>query len=314
MTKPKTIPDLERRVLAAVGRLCPAKGRIGLGVSGGLDSMVLAEALRRSGLQPLCLHVNHGWRGKQSDGDAQFVENWCRKQQFPFVCKTLTAKVPRTEAAAREARWQFFFAMLKKRRITVLLLAHHADDLVETFLLQLLRGAGPDGLAGLQESREMDGVKVLRPLLAFSKKELQSLAKHWRLAWREDASNRSDDYFRNRVRRQLLPYLQKLSGRDPLTVIRRTAQIIADENAFWERELPRVWGSRLALKIFAGKAVAWKRRALRSWLVSQGVTNADFEQIEAVRGLLEREKPSRVNLSGDRFCCRRAGYLLIEGR
>jgi len=314
MVKPKAILDLEWRVLAAVARLCPPRGGLGLGVSGGLDSMVLAEALRRLGKEPLCLHVNHGWRGRQSDGDGKFVEGWCRKQRFPFVAKVLTTGVPRTEAAAREARWRFFTATLKKRKIRTLLLAHHADDLVETFLLQLLRGAGPDGLAGLQECRELDGIRVLRPLLAFGKKELQSLARHWQLAWREDASNQSDDYFRNRVRRRLLPYLQKLSGRDPLAVIRRTAQIIADENGFWEKELPKVWGSRLALRMFAGKSVAWKRRALRSWLVSQGVTNADFEQIEAVRGLLGRGNPSRVNLSGDRFCARRAGYLLVEGR
>jgi tRNA(Ile)-lysidine synthase len=306
------IAGLERRVLAAVEGICPVRGRLALAVSGGLDSMLLAAALRRLGKSPLCLHVNHGWRGKQSDGDEKFVARWCKRQGLDFVARTLTAKVPRTEAAARDARRCFFSVTLKRRKIRTLLLAHHADDLVETFFLQLLRGAGPDGLASLPERRILDGIAVLRPLLAFSKAELKKLAEHWRLQWREDASNQSDDYFRNRVRRQLLPCLKKISGRDPLTVTRRTAQIIADENAFWEQELPKIWGVHLAARIFSGKALAWKRRALRSWLTSQGVTNADFEQIEAVRGLLEREKPSRVNLSGDRFCIRRAGYLSIE--
>ena len=307
MARRDKILDLERRVLAAVEKLCPAA----LAVSGGLDSMVLAEALRRLGRTTLCLHVNHGWRGKESDGDEEFVRRWCAAHGFDFAVRTLTAKTPRTEAAARAARWQFFTATLKRRKIKTLLLAHQANDLVETFFLQLLRGAGPDGLAGLQERREMDGITVLRPLLAFSRAELKVLAGHWKVIWREDASNQADDYFRNRVRRRLLPYLKKLSGRDPLTVIHRTARIIADENAFWERELPQVWPARLAVRSLAGKTVAWRRRALRAWLTAQGIANADFEQIEAVRGLLENEKPSRVNLSGGRHCRRRAGFLFV---
>ncbi|MDR2463418.1 MAG: tRNA lysidine(34) synthetase TilS [Verrucomicrobiales bacterium] len=300
---------LERRVLAAVGELCPP--RLAVAVSGGVDSMALAAALWRLGKKPLVLHVNHGWRGRQSDGDEKWVRDWCADHGLPFAFAKLAAGIPRTEAAARAARREFFAAELRRRKIKALMLAHHADDLVETFFLQLLRGAGPDGLASLTVRRRMGGIEILRPLLAFSKGELKKLARYWRLAWREDATNVSDNYFRNRVRRRLLPYLKKLGGRDPLTVIRRAAQIMADENVFWEGELPRVWPARLAAGFFSGKAVAWQRRALRAWLLAQGVTNAGFEQIEAVRGLLEKAGPSRVNLSQDRHCQRRAGFLSL---
>lgn len=312
MMRRDEILGLERRVLAAVDQLCPS--RLAVAVSGGVDSLALAEALRRLGRKPLVLHVNHGWRGRQSNRDEQFARDWCAGHGLPFASTTLTVTTPRTEAAARVARWRFFTAELRRRKIKTLMLAHHADDLVETFFLQLLRGAGPDGLASLTMQRHMDGIELLRPLLAFGKGELKKLARHWRLAWREDTTNVSDDYFRNRVRRRLLPYLKKLGGRDPLTVVRRTAQIIADENVFWEQELPKVWGRRLAVGFFAGKAVAWRRRALRAWLAAQGVADADFAQIEAVRGLLEQAHPSRVNLSRDRHCQRRAGFLFVDSR
>ncbi|MDR1146692.1 MAG: tRNA lysidine(34) synthetase TilS [Verrucomicrobiales bacterium] len=311
MVKGHNIADLERRALAAVARACPPTVPAAVAVSGGVDSLTLAEALRRLGRAPLCLHVNHGWRGRASDGDEQFVRAWCRARGLALTVKRLPARTPRTEAAARAARLTFFRQALRRRKLRSLLLAHHADDLVETFFLQLLRGAGPAGLAALTVRRELDGVEMVRPLLAFTKRELERLARHWRLTWREDATNGSEDYLRNRVRRRLLPYLRKLSGRDPLPVVRRAAQILADENVHWQRELPSVWPAALTVRLCAGHSVAWQRRALRAWLASRGVTDADFAQIEAVRGLLTDPKPSRVNLSRDRHCQRRAGRLFI---
>ena len=94
--------------------------------------------------------------------------------------------------------------------------------------------------------------------------------------------------------------------------IRRTAQIIADENEFWEQSLPPAWPVRLPVRQLTGNSAAWQRRAIRAWLTARGITGADFTQIEAVRNLVNNDRPARVNLSGDRRCRRRSGLIFLE--
>ncbi|MDD5262981.1 MAG: tRNA lysidine(34) synthetase TilS [Methylacidiphilales bacterium] len=302
----------EKKLLDAVASVCSKAPDLALGLSGGLDSILLAESLLRLGLAPLCLHVNHGWRGRQSDADERWVRRWCREHGLKLLVKRLGRKVPRSEGEARKARWDFFNRAASRHGFRNLCLAHHADDQVETFFLQLLRGAGPEGLAGLREKRRIGSLTVLRPLLCFSKNELLRLARKWKLKWREDDSNKSPDYFRNRVRRRLLPYLKKLSGRDPAVLILRTVNVLAEENAYWEKMLPDKWPEKLSVREWKTRPPAWQRRAMRAWLASRGVGDADFDQIEAVVRLLNREKPSKVNLSRNRFCRRRRGVLFVE--
>jgi len=304
---------LQKRLMAVCRHLCPAEGGLALGLSGGMDSLLLAELLCRAGIRPLLLHFNHGWRGRESDRDEAWVKAWAGRHGLKLKTGRAGARVKKSEGAAREARWNFFRKSLAAAKIKHLLLAHHGDDLVETFWLQLLRGAGPEGLAGLEELRVIQGITVLRPLLGCRRAELKKLARYWKLDWREDASNQSPDYFRNRVRKRLLPYLTKLSGRDAGELTLRTARILAEENLFFEELLPRVWPEQLPLREWRDLSVALQRRGLRAWLQSRGVDNADFAQIEAVRGLLTREQPARVNLSRGRHCRRRAGVLFVEG-
>jgi len=286
--------------------------KIGLALSGGLDSMVLAEGLHRLGLAFVVLHVDHGWREMESAADAAWVKAWCRERKIPFFGKKLRAGSARTEAAGREARRSFYEHVAERNGLGEIWLAHHADDLVETFLLQLLRGAGPEGLASMPERRKMGKVEWVRPLLTFRKAELKSLARNWKLSWREDASNRSEDYLRNRIRHRLLPTLQKMTGRDPSPVLARCARILSDENVYWEELLPEVWPENLACAGLKKASVALQRRAIRSWLLSRKVKDLSFEDIEAVRGLLLRDKPAKVNLSKGKYCRRRSGVLFIE--
>ena len=303
---------LEKKLLQEVERLCRSIDNPALGFSGGMDSVVLAEALLRLGRKPYCLHVNHRWRGEESEADERWVREWCRERKLKLAVRRPGRGIPRTEGAARTERMDFFRKTAEKHGIGAVFLAHHGDDHVETFFLQLLRGAGPEGLAGLHERRVIGGLTFLRPLLGFTKEELRCLARAWKLEWREDASNASPEYFRNRVRHRLLPYLKKLGGRDMSPLIARTARVLADENAYWDSILPESWPEKLPLKLLRGKAVAWQRRAVRAWLAGCGVTDAGFEQIEQVRLMLEQEKPSKINLSRDRCCRRRGGVLFVE--
>jgi tRNA(Ile)-lysidine synthase len=288
----------------------PAGMRWGVGLSGGMDSIVLAEAMRRCDLEVVALHLDHAWR-KDSREDASWVRLWCRERKLPCRVRRLR-RPPANEAEARSARMDFFRQYSHKEQLAGIWLAQHADDLVETFFLQLMRGAGPEGLASLHPDREVDGLRLLRALLPFEKKELKKLARHWKLEWREDGSNQSDRHRRNRVRHRLIPTLRKWMDRDPMPLIYRTATILASENEYWESILPARYPSKVPVQLLESQPVAYQRRYLRAWLKSQGVGNASFEQIEGVRELLSGGRPARANLSGKRYVRRTRARLYIE--
>ncbi|MFQ3670681.1 MAG: tRNA lysidine(34) synthetase TilS [Verrucomicrobiia bacterium] len=311
---PGTASVLAVRLLQAVKRCREANADvegIAVAVSGGLDSMVLAEALHRTGVRFTVLHFNHRWRGASSRQDLLWVKRWAEARGLPFVSGRSARPGVVGENEARESRWRFFYDGCKEAGCGQLWLAQHADDLVETFLLQLMRGAGPEGMASLRAVRVKHGVRVVRPLLEFSKGELKQIAKGWGLEWREDPTNEWMTQFRNRVRLKLVPFMEEIAGRPVREPIWRAARVLADENEYWEELLPASWPEKVScgLKL---KPVAHQRRYLRGWLKAQGVPGVGFELIESVRSLLTDLHKSKVNLPGDRHCRRRAGYLFIE--
>ena len=180
-------------------------------VSGGVDSMVLLRALAATGRKPVVLHFDHGWR-TESAADAKWVHDAARRYGLKFVAGKMrpSAKGAR-EADARAARYAFFARVARKLKTPDLVLAHHADDQVETFLLQLLRGSGAAG-RGMDAVTQRDGLVLHRPWLGLWKKEIIAYARKHKLAWREDATNADTRHRRNRIRRQLLPYLRRLFG------------------------------------------------------------------------------------------------------
>jgi tRNA(Ile)-lysidine synthase len=303
---------LERRLLSRVAQLAPIPVPRALGLSGGRDSVVLAEAMRRVGVTFEAWHFNHGWRGEASDADADWVRAWCRERGIP--CRTGRARgvVRKTEGEARRVRWAFFDRRARAGAVEELWLAHHADDRAETLLLQLMRGAGPGGLSGPRLRRQRGGWVVLRPLVGFRRAELARLARGWKLTWREDASNEDLAYRRNALRARGLPALSRWSGRDVVPLLARTAEILEDEEDYWAQILPSLWPERLGTRDLARRPVAWQRRVLRAWLTARGILDADFEQIESVRRMLTSPAPARVNLSRGRSCRRRAQHFFIE--
>lgn len=283
-----------------------------VGLSGGVDSLLLAETLKRLEIPFYALHFNHRWRGTKSDADAAWVAQWCHLNEVPLISGKSRSGGPTSEGKAREARWSFYLRQAQKLSLHELWLGHHADDLVETFLMQLLRGAGPDGLTSLKFASSRASLRILRPLLCHPKSDILALANDWNLTWREDSSNESLEFFRNRVRKQLIPYLTKIAGRDPAPLIARTAAIMADENAWWETLLPDRWPKRASCFELAAQPVAFQRRYLKGWLREQGVTNATFQQIEEIRSLLQGNQPAKINLSSGRHCRRTRNLLYIE--
>ncbi|PQJ33063.1 tRNA lysidine(34) synthetase TilS [Nonlabens arenilitoris] len=183
--------------------------RILIAISGGLDSVVLTQLLFDTGYSIALAHCNFNLRSSESDQDEQFVRQLadslkidCHVAQFDTLDYASKRGIS-TQMAARELRYDFFDVLCKDHNYHYLLTAHHLDDQMETFFINLNRGAGLKGLQGIPQ---MNG-RVIRPLLPFSREQIKNYAIDTQLAWREDSSNSSNKYQRNQLRNQILPLL-----------------------------------------------------------------------------------------------------------
>jgi tRNA(Ile)-lysidine synthase len=308
----------------------PPDSRYLIGVSGGRDSIVLLHRLLDLGYCKLTVcHLNHQLRGRSSQADSRFVEKlvatWNKKSvgqvDFEPASAHVRALAKRNktsiEAAAREARYSFFAEVAKRRRCHTVFLAHHADDLVETFLINLFRGAGATGLAAMREvsTRRIEDVDltIVRPLLSVWRDEIDIYVRERRLKFREDVSNKNLAPLRNRIRRRIIPYLEKTLGRSIRQNIWRTAVIAAEEENWIESQLPNAMGIDLSVKELRKWPLAFQRRQILKWLRTQNVSEIGFELIERVRSLLDPgSRTAKTNLPQNRHARRRAGRLFLE--
>lgn len=184
-----------------------------LAVSGGLDSMVLTDLCIKSGLNIALAHCNFKLRGAESDGDEDFIKKFAQTHNLAvFTTHFETEKVAAThkqsiQMAARQLRYEWFETLKNQNGFEYILTAHHADDNLETALINLSRGTGLEGLTGIPE---LNGA-IVRPLLEFSRENIQDFAIHSKLLCREDSSNKSTTYVRNNLRHTIIPLLKDLN-------------------------------------------------------------------------------------------------------
>ena len=185
-----------------------------LAVSGGIDSVVLCELSRQAGLNFSIAHGNFGLRGEESERDERFVRNLAAHYGVEiFVMKFETATYAQAEKlsiqeAARDLRYNWFEQLRKEKKMAAILLAHHADDNMETLLMHFFRGTGLQGLTAIPESNIAK--KLFRPLLHFRRKEIEAFARQEGLSWVEDSSNASLKYARNNLRHEILPAVKNI--------------------------------------------------------------------------------------------------------
>ena len=301
----------------------PANRRYLVGVSGGRDSIALLHWLKASGYDNIIVcHLNHQLRGRSSKADARFVAKLAAEYSLAIEIGSMNVgaaaerKKISIETAAREARYSFFAKVAEHKRRRTIFLGHHADDLVETFLLNLFRGAGASGLIGMREVMmrpiEHNNLVVVRPFLHVWRRDIDKYVRENRLDFREDASNKDLTPLRNRVRHRVIPYLEKTIGRNIRQNIWKTATILAEEDNFFETLLPEKLAT-LAVKPLREMSVALQRRMLHRWLRAANVSNIGFDLIERVRQLLDSAgRLAKTNLPQDRHVRRRAGKIFIE--
>src|SRR5438270_904064 len=279
-----------------------------VGVSGGRDSVALLHSLVERGYEQLIVcHLNHQLRGRSSDADARFVKKLAAKCDVDLEMgstnvRALAAKHKMSiEVAAREARYKFFAQVARQRRTQTIFLAHHADDLIETFLINLFRGAGASGLSAIREisNRRIEDVDltIVRPFLGRWRDEIDRYVRKHGLKFREDASNKNLAPLRNRLRRRIIPHLEKPLGLNMRQSIWRAAVIAAEEENWIEGELANSTNVDLAAGASSAKAalsvaklndlpVALQRREILKWLRARRITNVGFDVVESVRSLL----------------------------
>ena len=234
--------------LLASGRI-PSGCRVLVAVSGGADSVALLLLLQAVsgplGLHLEVAHLDHGLRPESAD-DAQFVQQLCEARHFSLVVerrdvgKLASACKGNLEEVARQERRQFLESTSQRLGCTRIALGHHREDQAETVLLRLLRGAGPAGLAGMHIPSE----PFVRPLLDFSRAELQAFLSEQGIAWREDITNRDLQFSRNRVRHELLPMLQSFNPQ----IVQRLddlSRLLADDESYWTELLAELLAEHL---------------------------------------------------------------------
>ncbi|MFV8343555.1 tRNA lysidine(34) synthetase TilS [Flavobacterium sp. XS2P39] len=184
-----------------------------LATSGGIDSMVMVHLFQQLEYKIGIAHCNFQLRGIESFGDQNFVQEYATSNDITFFFTQFDTKAfaedykLSTQVAARELRYNWFYELLETEKFDYVLTAHHADDNLETFLINLSRGTGLEGLTGIPEQNQ----KIIRPFLVFSRQEIEAYAKENTVQWREDSSNVSDKYLRNKIRHDLVPMLKELN-------------------------------------------------------------------------------------------------------
>tara|TARA_B100001175_G_scaffold311279_1_gene315488 strand:- start:306 stop:1595 length:1290 start_codon:yes stop_codon:yes gene_type:complete len=219
-----------------------------IAVSGGRDSIVLLMLLHNLKVPIEVAHCNYQLRGEESEADEKFVKGLCEKLKIPFCTKKFeTVDAAKKEGVsiqmkARDLRYSWFHQLVTERKLTKIATAHHLDDQLETILINLTRGTGLKGLRGMKVNRD----NIIRPLLCVSRDEINDFIYENHIPFREDCSNASGKYFRNKIRHQVIPILKEINPSLFQAINNSTKRLKAVEDN-WEEQY-KIWKDALKKK------------------------------------------------------------------
>jgi tRNA(Ile)-lysidine synthase len=308
-------------------RLFSPGDRILLAVSGGADSVAMLQLLheiaRHFQIQLAVAHFNHHLRGRESEEDEEFVKRLAESRQLDFfrgedAAGTLARSVGNLEERAREQRYAFLSMAAQQTQAQKIALGHTLDDQAETFLMRFLRGSGSTGLSGIPFAR--DGIWI-RPLLEINRQEILEFLQARNLNWREDSSNNSGAFLRNRIRHHLLPLLEQEYNPRVRTILAQTADILRDESEALKKMAAEYVGQksvqeqRLELPVEEMNAfpTGMQSQILREALLQYGprATYPPAHHIRAILELLAPGKGRKKFQTEDWLVTRKGRFLVI---
>ena len=303
-------------------KIYPKESRYLVGISGGVDSRVVLQVLLDSGFTNLAVcHLDHRLRGLASAEENRFIRQLAGRLKLALFEEQVDRWPPKLslETAARQARHRFFARAANQFGANHVFLGHHADDQVETFLLNILRGTGSIGRAAMRsETRvSVDGTELifLRPLLRIWKTEIREFARKRRLRFFEDATNAENKFTRNRIRNLLIPEIERTLGRPFKPNLLHLSDIATEESDLLRQLTPDWWEqAELSVNDLKKVSVALQRRVIHQWLNRWEISDIGFEEVDRVRSMLVQQKIAKVNLPAGKCCRRRAGKLFIESQ
>jgi tRNA(Ile)-lysidine synthase len=293
-----------QQAVAAITRynMFARTARVGVAVSGGADSLcllhVLSELAPQWELALTVLHLNHGLRGQESRGDAEFVREQAQRLGWPVIVHEVELPADgNLEQAARAARLEFFHSAMQSARLDCVATGHTRSDQAETVLFRFLRGSGTAGLAGIRPATRD---RVVRPLIEVSRGEVEQYLRSRNIAWRDDSTNATLQFARNRIRHQLMPQLEREWNPAIRETLAQTAEWARAEEAYWETEIDRLAAERLTTErlttdgfvfskapALSGLPLAVARRLVRRaiQLAKGDLRGIDFGHVEAILAL-----------------------------
>lgn len=281
----------------AIDALESSCGQIGIGCSGGADSLFLLLLIweRFPGLRErmVVLHFNHDLRGEESEGDEVFVRNMAESLGLGFQSRRASERRERiSEEILRNQRLAFF----RKSGCAVILQGHHGDDVLETLLMRICRGSGTEGLAAPRPvHRHRDGITFIRPLLNLERMEIRESLEVAQINWREDHSNAGRDFFRNRIRHDVIPGLKSESGHNPVSGALRSRTLLEEDTealeVISESICPRITLEPIDMSVFFSQPRAILRRIAQRWLSGQNGVNLSASAFDRLIDHIEGGEP-----------------------
>ncbi|ALM47639.1 potassium ABC transporter ATPase [Flavobacterium psychrophilum] len=254
-----------------------------IAVSGGIDSVVLVHLLKQLDYDITIAHCNFNLRGSESDGDEAFIRNYASENGIKILVTSFKTKSfakdnkLSIQVAARQLRYVWFDQLLEEYSLDYLLTAHHLDDNIETFLINFTRGTGVEGLTGIPQQND----RIVRPLLPFTRNQIEFYAKKNNIQWREDSSNASGKYLRNKLRHDIVPKLKSLnpaftdSFQQTLQNLQQTASLAHDAAILVYQQVVSEKEGQKHISIEQLKRLPNYKAYLYQWLTSFGFTAWD---------------------------------------
>ncbi len=322
------IPPVVKKVYNALKLHIPRGSSLVLAVSGGADSMALADGVAQlfseGYCQPYVLHVEHGLRGDEALADAELVRKFCEIKDLPFTCVHVDVNAYAnlhklsTEEAARKLRYAALEEQAQTLQADFIVTAHHSDDQAETVLLKLLRGAGTEGLSGMQ----VRSGKILRPFLHLTREHLERYCALQNITYCYDSTNDDLHYTRNKIRQELLPYLEQNYNPAIKKALVQCAEILQEDDACLNQMAQEKFqalanctsvGIILDVRKWQDTSAALRKRILRHAYFLAGGKELGYRHTEALDTLCLRKTSGKyLQLPQKMIASYNKGKLLIQ--